>query len=857
MKGIDLSSIKEKGAALSESLRNPENPALKWILAGLLALLLIVLGAQWAYSRWSSSRAEASQQALQAETTSAAAQLGETLRVVGSQLDALTQNPRVLAAASLSGPEAGANRKALGIELSQQFPKALGLRVLPADLDSTDDSAAGPLSYASLDMLQATRRNDRPAPAEVHMPGQAGAQIVLVRGLKDIDGKWLGFLHLSLEPALLTQAMSGYKFSPGYVELQQKVGGATPVLNALGDKGYKQGTPINAPIAGSAWNLAFWPVSAQAPDEGGGGNLLVWGLGILGLGGACLGAVLLGRRAPALKRLMKRKEAPVETVDIEAALDGTVYEGAARALMDGTIDPTLGKLIQSLAKSSARGGDFVDLHAGDDSASRTMPAGMELDENASSSPRPTPVMNKEISLDSVPASIFRAYDIRGVVDETLTEEGVNLIGMAIGSEAQARGQQTVVVGRDGRNSSPRLAQALMEGLMASGRDVIDIGMVPTPVLYFATHYLDTGSGVMLTGSHNPPNYNGLKIMLAGDTLSGDTIMGLRNRIASGQLTGGKGSQHSADMGTEYIRRVSEDIPLSLSKSLSLVVDCGNGVPGALAPQLLRALGHDVRELYCEVDGNFPNHHPDPSQPENLAELIATVKKTKADLGLAFDGDGDRLGVVDSAGNIIWPDRQMMLYSADILSRNPGASIIFDVKCTRRLKAWIKDKGGEPIMWKTGHSLIKAKMKETGALLAGEMSGHIFFKERWYGFDDALYTAARLVEIVVAQDRPSWEIFEGLPGGIATPELRLPMPETEHAGFMQRLIEGADFATGEVSTIDGIRVDFSDGWGLIRPSNTTPYLILRFEGDNERALERVKNEFRTRLLKVDPELSLPF
>jgi phosphomannomutase/phosphoglucomutase len=460
-------------------------------------------------------------------------------------------------------------------------------------------------------------------------------------------------------------------------------------------------------------------------------------------------------------------------------------------------------------------------------------------------------------MGSVPLSIFRAYDIRGVVDETLTEEGVHLIGMAIGSEAQQRGQQTLVVGRDGRNSSPRLAQALIEGLMAAGREVIDIGMVPTPVLYFATHDLNTGSGVMLTGSHNPPNYNGLKIMLAGETLSGAAITALHTRIETGTLTGGHGSQRSTEMASEYIRRVSDDIPLSLSKSLKLVVDCGNGVAGALAPQLLRALGHDVIELYCEVDGNFPNHHPDPSQPENLEELIETVKKTKADLGLAFDGDGDRLGVVDSTGNIIWPDRQMMLYSADILARNPGASIIFDVKCSGRLKAWIADKGGNPIMSKTGHSLIKAKMKETGALLAGEMSGHIFFKERWYGFDDALYTAARLVEIVVAQDRPTVEIFKELPGGIATPELRLPLPENEHADFMQRLLDNADFGAAEVSTIDGIRVDFSDGWGLIRPSNTTPYLILRFEGDDEVALERAKEAFRTLLLKVEPELALPF
>ncbi|MCC7413455.1 MAG: phosphomannomutase/phosphoglucomutase [Gammaproteobacteria bacterium] len=464
---------------------------------------------------------------------------------------------------------------------------------------------------------------------------------------------------------------------------------------------------------------------------------------------------------------------------------------------------------------------------------------------------------EEYDVADIPAVIFRNYDIRGVVGESLTAAGVLAIGRAIGSEAYERGQQGIVVARDGRSSSPELAEALIAGLRESGRDVIDIGLAPTPVLYFATHYLDTASGVMVTGSHNPAEYNGLKIVLNGEALAGDAIRAIRTRIAKGELTAGTGSLQSAEIVPEYIRRVSEDVPVALGNALKIVVDCGNSVSGIVAPQLLRALGHDVTELYCEVDGSFPNHHPDPSQPENLVDLIDMVKLENADLGLAFDGDGDRLGVVDADGNVIWPDRQMILFARDILSRNPGAKIIFDVKCSRHLAAAIDAAGGEPLMWKTGHSLIKAKMRETGALLAGEMSGHIFFKERWYGFDDALYAAARLTEILVAADRPAKDVFAELPGGIATPELRIDMAEERHAQFMTELIGKASFDDARITTIDGLRIDLPDAWGVVRPSHTTPCLVLRFEGDDQPALERIKTDFRDLIASIDPDLTLPF
>jgi phosphomannomutase/phosphoglucomutase len=443
------------------------------------------------------------------------------------------------------------------------------------------------------------------------------------------------------------------------------------------------------------------------------------------------------------------------------------------------------------------------------------------------------------------------------VGQSLTQDTVSRIGLALGSEAAQRGQSAVVVGRDGRISSPMLAKALIEGLLASGRDVIDIGMVPTPVLYFATHYLDTGSGVMLTGSHNPPDYNGLKIVLDGQALSGDAIKAIYRRIQAEDYTSGQGKLEATEILPEYIQRISEDIPLALDSPFRIVVDCGNGVPGIVAPRLLRALGHDVIELFCDVDGNFPNHHPDPSQPENLEDLIESVRANQADFGLAFDGDGDRLGVVDADGHIIWPDRQMMLFARDVLSRNRGAEIIYDVKCTRHLKKVIEAAGGKPLMWKTGHSLIKNKMRETGAPLAGEMSGHVFFKERWYGFDDALYAAARLVEILSKDGRPPKQIFAELPGGVATPELRIDMPEARHAEFMQKLIATARFDGAAVSTVDGLRVDLPKAWGLIRPSNTTPVLVLRFEGDNEAALADIQNRFRALIQQLDSSLKIPF
>ena len=458
-------------------------------------------------------------------------------------------------------------------------------------------------------------------------------------------------------------------------------------------------------------------------------------------------------------------------------------------------------------------------------------------------------------MHNLPNEIFKAYDIRGVVGKTLTAAIVEAIGHAIGSEARTRNLTSVAIGRDGRLSGPELAQALAKGLQKSGVNVVDVGMVATPMLYFAAHELCNYSGVMVTGSHNPPDYNGLKMVLGGETLAAESIQALRLRLENSDLVDGSGGYRKHNITETYLQRITSDI--KLARPMKIIVDCGNGVAGAYAPALYRRLGCEVTELFCEVDGTFPNHHPDPSVPENLRDVIHALKTTDAEIGLAFDGDGDRLGVVAKDGSIIYADRQLMLFAADVLSRNPGGQIIFDVKCTRNLAPWIEHHGGKPVMWKTGHSFIKGKLKETGALLAGEMSGHIFFQERWYGFDDGLYAGARLLELLSHQADIN-ATLHAIPDAINTPELQIRLKEGENYALIAQLQKTAHFDNPErVITIDGLRVEYQDGFGLARSSNTTPVIVLRFEADNEAALKRIQEDFRKVILQARPDVVLPY
>ncbi|MDQ3617452.1 MAG: phosphomannomutase/phosphoglucomutase [Pseudomonadota bacterium] len=458
---------------------------------------------------------------------------------------------------------------------------------------------------------------------------------------------------------------------------------------------------------------------------------------------------------------------------------------------------------------------------------------------------------------AIDRGIFRAYDIRGIVGESIDVGVAELIGHSVGSLMHEKGLSDIVVGRDGRLSGPSLIDGLITGLRKAGRNVIDIGLAPTPLVYFGAYQLRAGSCVSVTGSHNPPDYNGFKVVVGGETLSGDAITDLYARIAEDRLhtADTPGGLESRDINDDYVQRVASDV--QIDRPLKIVVDAGNGVTGELGPRVLEAIGAEVTPLYCEIDGTFPNHHPDPSDAANLADLIKMVARLDADLGIAFDGDGDRLGVVTRDGQNIFPDRLLMLFAADVLERNPGAMIIYDVKCTGRLPGHILRHGGSPLMWKTGHSLIKAKMRETDAELAGEMSGHFFFKERWYGFDDGIYAAARLLEILAARPQSATEQLNALPDGVATAEIKVEAPDGNPHAFVERFVSAAKFEGARLSTIDGLRVDWPDGWGLVRASNTTPVLVMRFDADNNEAMARIKDDFRTQLLAVKPDMKLPF
>lgn len=451
--------------------------------------------------------------------------------------------------------------------------------------------------------------------------------------------------------------------------------------------------------------------------------------------------------------------------------------------------------------------------------------------------------------------IFKAYDIRGVVPTQLNTETADLVGRALGTLALTKRSDAIAVGRDGRLSGPDLQAALMKGIASTGVNVIDVGVVATPMVYFAAQHFGSGSGVMVTGSHNPPDYNGLKMVVAGDTLALDAIQQLREAIEQKRFARGQGTIRAESIREAYLSRIVSDI--KLARPMKIAVDCGNGSPGAFVPELYKRLGCQVEELFCDVDGTFPNHHPDPSQPKNLVDLIAALKRGDAEIGLAFDGDGDRLGVVTKDGAIIYPDRQLMLFAADLLKRNPGAEIIFDVKCTRHLFGWIREHGGKPLLWKTGHSLIKSKMRETGAPLAGEMSGHMFFKERWFGFDDGLYAGARLLEILSAHSDPS-SVLKALPDALSTPELNVKLAEGENHTLIASMQKSARFeGAKDIITIDGLRVEYADGFGLARASNTTPVIVLRFEADNQAALDRIQADFRRVLKTAKPDAALPF
>lgn len=830
-----------------------------WFAAIGAGLLTLLLGGMWFYGNLRESREAAVEQARSEQLSVSAAKVAaffadHAARLTETALrqeviDLFHQGDKTLLAAEAA-------------RLQTEFPSALKLRFLLPGTYELDNESVPPLSYVGLDLLTAAE-GAKDVIVDAHLLGAGKQHIALARRVTDAGGALVGMIHLSLDAALIGEVMSGLSLPGGYAELRQADVPNPKAYGKTGDPAGKVGNPLIVPVKGTRFALAYWPPGANI--ETGENSLLPVLLALIAAAGAAVFIILRRRQAPApaaksevlyygaIEAIMKGAHPGMEK--LIPHLPGKVHKDeVAREISRGMNGEDITRIAQSAAAAAS---DTNENETGDTANAAASADFFDLTASEEKTPTPQTQSAKATAEGRINKAIFRAYDIRGVAGKDLTPETVRLIGQAIGSEAQKREEKTVIVGRDGRNSGQELLEALSDGLRAAGCDVIDIGMVPTPVLYFATHFLGPKSGVILTGSHNPPEYNGLKIVLGGETLSEDSIQAIYRRIVENDFQSGAGQVKTMEINTDYIRRISEDIPVALGRSFKLVVDSGNGVTGNLAPQLYRALGHDIIELYCEIDGNFPNHHPDPSQPKNLAELIAKVKAENADIGFAFDGDGDRLGVVDNRGNIIWPDRQIMLLAKDVLSRNPGAEIIYDVKCSRHLKSVIEAAGGKPLMWKTGHSLIKGKMKESGALLAGEMSGHIFFKERWYGFDDALYAGARMLEVLMKAKAAPADVFAALPEGKSTPELRVDLPEDEHAGFMEEIGEGVPFKGAEIITIDGLRAEYPDGWGLVRPSNTMPCLILRFEADNDAALERIQTTFRAKLLSIKPDLVLPF
>jgi len=793
---------------------------------------------------------------LKAGTEALAARLSDRMQNLRNSLEKLASNPS-LAQALYNGDSAAIAKQEQALQ--GLIPNAWYIRLLPAGQSELDTKHEPQMSYASLDILRQAEKSGKVTQIEVHQYGSKNQHIALATPIFSSDNKSdvIGVIHAAFKLDLIHATLNAVSHYGGQVQIRQIVQGKTLTLAQSG--GSADSTTVTAagiPVAGTIWEVAYLEPSTAIDQT----NLMIFA-GIPTVGLLLIGLVML-LQAKRLKQALKSDQGTLVKI-AEIAFRGgkTITPEAKTADCENAI-----QLIAQLSTHASRkqrttafsgvATSGEENHA--DQPGPTHPADMIVDTDAKlhESDETAAQIVPSGKGTTLPDSIFLAYDIRGIVGDTLTREMIYELGRAIGSEAYDQGQQTIIMARDGRLSSEGLSTALCQGLQDSGRDVLDIGMVPVPILYFATHFLGSNSGVMLTASHNPADYNGLKIVINGEALSGEAIQQLRQRIETGDLLQGKGGKEEQNIIPDYIKRITEDV--QPARTLKVVVDCGNSVPGVAAPQLLKELGCEVIELFCDIDGHFPNHHPDPGKPENLEDLIREVKNQSADLGIAFDGDGDRLGVVDSNGNIIWPDRLLMLFATDVLSRQPGGDIIYDVKSTRSLASHILSHGGRPLMWKTGHSLIKAKLKETGALLAGEMSGHIFFKERWYGFDDALYACARLLEILSLDLRPTAEIFAELPEHASTPELFMDMPEGNHHELVQKIISLASFErNAKLITIDGLRAEFENGWGLVRPSNTIPAVTFRFEAGNEIGLKEIQEEFRQLLNKVDPNLKAPF
>ncbi len=840
------------------------------LLSAFAVLMIVAVGAG-VYWIGAAKITQAKQDSAATVAKSVGLSITAQINLLSDTLEKMARDPEVLTA--VTSADAG-QLTPMAEKLEKHIPDILKIRLLLPGVSELDDKSVPKMGYADLDMVRESfSKNQLPSIQGDNGPDR---HLAITRRIMQ-DGQAVGVILASLNYSFINKTLQAAELKDGHLELKQ----AALVLGSAGtpvEPGQTDDAPIK--VANTGWELHYQPADSTGNTE----LSIVAGIIVFSALLAVLAFVMgyrrlsslltqdLGSVLKACKDLMTNKlqgTYPVNLAEMNAVIstlvqfkrvmdqddfvvnDTEVSDLEMSGFFDEPEDFPTQKKVPKTAKAAVQ---LDDVGFNLPIQEIAQPAKVEIIEKTVPDSFDMPLSPKKAA-DS--GAIFRAYDIRGIVGQTLTKEVVYDIGRALATQAKEHGVKTIVVARDGRTSSPTLAEALSKGIITTGLNVLDIGMVPTPLLYFVAKHTEGRSGVMVTGSHNPANYNGLKIVINGETLACEKIKQIKTCIDDqAYATGKPGSiEQNGQFSNEYIGIISEDI--HIARPMTVVLDCGNGVAGKLGPLLLKTLGCEVMELFCDIDGTFPNHHPDPSNPKNLSELIATVKHYKADVGIAFDGDGDRLGVVDSNGKIIWPDRQMMLFAKDVLAGKPGAEIIYDVKCSRHLADQITKYGGRPTMWKTGHSLMKAKLKETAAKLAGEMSGHIFFNDRWFGFDDALYSAARLIEILSRDTRSSAEVFADFPDSINTPELNVALEEGENVKFMKSLIASAKFGNGKITDIDGLRVDFPDGWGLVRASNTTPSLVIRFEADTEAALHRIQEQFKQPMKKIKPDIALPF
>ncbi len=855
----------EQALELPKTIEDKATQSLRYMLPSLLIALagLLVASAVIWFSQ-SAHTAEQAQEQVESWGAAYTAAINQRLAFIQADTQSAASNPYLALVLKSNDPELKRSTERTLLHRAS----AIDAFISPAGQTAQDHNRNAPINFAALDLLQRAESGAQPQPEAL----QVGQRWLLYSATKLSGAKSAGSLLIAYDAASVFKGLPVFANNQLQITLQQQFQNAP--LQTLYSQGNmpNNGTSYSFSTQHPNWTLVLTTPSSFAQQS----SLLSALLIAIGLAALFIVCALYFIHITIQRQL--RADAQTLSLTIQDWAHGKSIKPLSLNMIElQSFAQNLTHNVQATPSKQAKKTapiDNDDLTAGTDAtalanntknnifnSSPTLDTDildidiLEEDLDVFGLDQASNSLQRTTAASDVPSSIFRAYDIRGIVGQTLTTDTAYWIGRAVGSESIANGEPGVVVGRDGRLSGPDMAQALIQGLLDCGCSVTDLGMVPTPVLYFATHVLEARSGVMVTGSHNPPDYNGFKIVIAGETLANERITALHTRIVNDDLSHGVGMLENVEMLDTYLEHIRNDI--ALAKPLRVVVDCGNGVGGVIGPRLLEALGCTVIPLYCEVDGTFPNHHPDPGKPENLVDLIARVKSEQADIGIAFDGDADRLGVVTNSGDIIYPDRLMMLFAKDVVSRNPGADVIFDVKCTRRLSALISGYGGRPIMWKTGHSLIKAKMKETGALLAGEMSGHIFFKERWFGFDDGIYSAARLLEIISLDSRNVDQVFSAFPVSHSTPEITVEVTDENKFAIIERLQREAKWGDASITTLDGVRADYPKGWGLVRASNTTPMLVLRFEGDSPEDLAQIQALFREQILALEPDINLPF